>query len=615
MQDQILSVVDIKSGIVKEQTPKAAEGYWTDADKVRFRFNKPELIGGWQNVTTPTKTATIIGYPRAIETARTLAGTKAAVVATHQGVYSSDLSQYYDITPIVTTIAVNNVFSTLAGSSYVTVSVTAHGLVDNTLISLVSAATSIGGNIKLNADTSTPRVFPVVVVNTNSYKIDTSTTAAATSAATGGNATIKQYVNAGLASSEFIGGYGTGYYSGNVGFGTSPSGTYRVPLRLWSLDLWGTNMMAVPSRGPLYLWDTAAGITTRLAIITAAPSVNQIVRVASEARHVVLYGTHDTGGTYDPLLIRWCDQEDYTTWTPTAINTAGDNRLQSRGSEIRSVNKMADKTAILTDADLFIQTYIGGNDVFGFVRVGENCGAYSQNSAVEYGGVLYWISNNGQFYKYDGRVQPLASTVLRYVFQNVNPLYYDKIVTGVNSQFDEIIFFYPTYASTDGENNCYAIYNVVEQHWTIGTLCRTAWMDRNTFDYPLAAGNKGEGLFYHEVGYSANGTPLNAYVHSAYFDMASGDQLMFCNKIVPDFNTIPKGTVFAGNVNIYLYSRRYPGSDPIIKGPYPATGTTKKISTRQRGREFAIRFESNSEVDKPWRMGEFRLAIEPDGKR
>lgn len=613
MQDQILTAINLRPGVLREQTPLAAEGYWTDADKIRFRYGKPELIGGWRNVTTSAATSALLGQPRVIETVRSLDGARAAVIGTHVGLYASNLSTYHNITPLVTTVALSNVFNTSIGSAGVLVTATAHGLTNESVVGFTSANSSIGGTILINSNVSTTTLYQVSIVNANVFEVLTGTTAAATSSGTGGNATLFSYYAAGLSSNELTGGWGTGTW-GSGFWGTTSSLSYLDSMRHWSLDLWGTDVMAVPGGGPLFRWNLGDGISSRAVIVTAAPSINQIVRVASEARHVVLYGTHDAGGTYDPLLIRWCSQEDYDDWTPTLTNTAGDIRLSSRGSKIINVTKISDKTAVLTDSDMYLQSYIGSNDVFGFIRVGEGCGAIGQNAAVEYRGILYWMSNNGQFYKYDGRIQPLDCSVQRFVFDNLLLLQGDKVAAGANSEFDEIIWFYPSMDSPDGENDRYVIYNAVENHWTIGALARTAWRDRNTYDNPLATGVEGAGTYYHEDGYTDDGVGISAYLQSAYFKLKDGDDIIFSNKFSPDFSNIDDGLPYVGVLQILLQARKYPGGDVITRGPYNLTGTTKKVSTRIRGRELAIRLDNNS-LDLPWRMGNFRMALEVDGKR
>lgn len=614
LQDQKLTELEFRVGVIKEKTKLDASSYWTDADKIRFRFGRPELMGGWQRATDPSQDSKIFGIPRYLTSVRNKLGQAAAFIATNNGLFSTELSTFYDITPITTSVSASNILSTTAGSTNVVVSVSNHGMTNQTLVGIVSAGTTIGGNIIINPVTATEVLFQVSVINSNSFQINTGVTAAATSVATGGSATVRLRYNAGNPSTIPQSGWGTGPWSGNFGWST-PFGTVSLPLRLWSADLWGTNILTVPSDGPLMYWDTNAGVTDRVVIVTAAPSVNQIVRVASEARHVLLYGTHDISGNYSPLLIRWCSQEDFTDWTPTATNNAGDYPLPSRGSEIRAVNRIGDKTAILTDNDMYIQQYIGGNDVFGFTAVGEQCGVIARNAAMEYNGVLYWMSPSGQFYQYDGRLQPLNCTVLRFVYDNLDPIYQDKIYAGSNSTFDEVIWFYTSFDSPDGENDRYVIYNTREKHWTIGTMPRTVWEDNNTFQYPLAIDGTASNLYYQEVGYTADSSALGANLEGAFFAQEAGNNILFVNKFVPDFSNLEDNTPYSGNLQISLKARKYPGGPVITKGPFTVTGSTQKTSLRLRGRELAIQIQSSTSSNLPWRMGEFRAAIEADGLR
>jgi hypothetical protein len=614
LQDQKLTDLAFQVGVIKEKTQLDASGFWTDADKIRFRFGRPELMGGWQSVIDSSQDDKIFGTPRLLETLRNRLGQTAAFIATHVGAFSSELSSFFNITPIVSTVAASNILSTTANSTKVIVSVSGHGATNETLVEIVSAAVTIGGNIIINPISSVTASYQISVIDSNSFEIDVGISAAATSAGAGGSVTIGLNYNAGNESTILQGGWGSGAWGGNFGWNESLA-NFSSPLRLWSADLWGSDLLAVPSRGPLMYWNTSAGIAERMTIVTAAPSVNQIVRVASEARHVLLYGTHDSVGSYDPLLIRWCSQENFTDWTPTATNNAGDYPLPSRGSEIRAVTRVRDKTAILTDSDLYIQSYIGGNDVFGFVAAGEQCGVISRNAAIEYRGLLYWMSDNGQFYLYDGRVQPLPCTVLRFVYDNLDSSNLDKIYAGVNSTFDEIIWLYTSTASPNGENDRYVIYNTSEKHWTIGTLNRNVWEDGGTFEHPLAISSLPYEIYYHEFGYTADLSAMAANLEGAYFNQESGNNIMFANKFAPDFSNIADNTPYSGTLQISLQARKYPGGTVTTKGPFAVTGTTQKVSTRLRGREFAIQIQSSTSSNLPWRLGRFRMAIEPDGLR
>jgi hypothetical protein len=225
------------------------------------------------------------------------------------------------------------------------------------------------------------------------------------------------------------------------------------------------------------------------------------------------------------------------------------------------------------------------------------------------------MSPSGQFFQYDGRLQPLDCDVQRFVYDNLDPMYEDKIYAATNATFDEVMWLYTSKDSPNGENDRYVIYNTREKHWTIGTMSRTVWEDSNTFLFPLAIDDNAANLYYQESGYTAAGAPLAANLEGAYFDQEDGDSILFVNKFVPDFSNLANNAPYVGTLNISLKARKYPGGPVITKGPYSVTGTTQKVSTRLRGRELAIQIQSSTSSNVPWRMGQFRMAIEPDGLR
>ena len=89
-----------------------------------------------------------------------------------------------------------------------------------------------------------------------------------------------------------------------------------------------------------------------------------------------IFGTETTIGdtsTQDDMFIRFSDQEDINTYTPTATNTAGTQRLAD-GSKIRGAIRGRDAIYVWTDTALFTQRFVGQPFTFGFAQVGTNCG-------------------------------------------------------------------------------------------------------------------------------------------------------------------------------------------------------------------------------------------------
>ena len=73
---------------------------------------------------------------------------------------------------------------------------------------------------------------------------------------------------------------------------------------------------------------------------------------------------------------------------------------------------------------------------------------------------------------------------------------------GINSEFGEMWFFYPSLEDGTGEISRYVIYNYEENHWSIGSLVRYSWMDAGIEDQPVASVTTSSGncLFDHEKG-------------------------------------------------------------------------------------------------------------------
>ena len=115
-------------------------------------------------------------------------------------------------------------------------------------------------------------------------------------------------------------------------WGASQTGDIITAPGLWSLDNFGNKLIATISDGATFEWDSnASGATsTRATVVSGAPTATQFTLVSTPDRHLVCFGTETTIGTtstQDDMYVRWSSQESLTTWTPTATNTAGTQRL------------------------------------------------------------------------------------------------------------------------------------------------------------------------------------------------------------------------------------------------------------------------------------------------
>jgi hypothetical protein len=608
-----------KPGVDKQNTEYGAEGGWVDSDYVRFRYGLPEKLGGWTDFDETA--VNFVGAVSEIFTWNGLGGEPYAAIGTNRKVYAFYGGTWADITPIRDTNSVT--FTTVNGSTTVTVNDTAHGAIAGDFVTISATTGNPGGipNASLNNE------FEIqFVLNANAYTIISPV--AATSLATAvGTATAAYQLNTGSAISFVDFGWGTGTWGFSTwGTPRPPSAALSLFARVWQFDSYGENLILQLVDGGIYEWLPSTGLATRATAIAGAPTKSKYALISTPDRHLVCFGTETTLGsptTQDPMFVRFSDQENIGDFVATATNTAGGQRLAD-GNEIRTALRSRGQILIWTDTSLHGQQYLGPPYTFGFQQLGANCGVIGPHAAVDVNGVAYWMGSDA-IYMFDGTVKKLACTVQDYVFGDINLIQSTSVSAGINSQFNEVSWFYAT--SDSNYVNRFVTYNYLENVWSIGTMARTAWTDASTFEKPtaseysptdtastistiygLTAGRSQ--LYSQETGVDANGSAIDAFVYSGYFDIGDGDQMLLMQKFIPDFKRQ------VGNISVQLRLRAYPQATavPSSLDPYVIAPGTEFVSTRARGRQVQLRIESD-EISSFWRFGTMRVDIQPDGIR
>lgn len=591
-----LTSLKIPPGINKEDTDLTAEGQWADGDKVRFFRGQPQKIGGWQKANA----STYYGICRSMLPWIDFSNKKWLAFGTHLKfyVYGNDFN---DQTPLRSTVTLStDPFTTVSGSATVTVAHTAHGALNNDFVTFSGAAAVNGITIDGN--------YQITYVDANSYTITHSSTASGNGSGGGASVEAKYEINTGGVDGVFGLGWGAGTWSSSTwGTARSASNIFIAP-RSWSYATWGEDLIINPRGAGIYVWDASAGTgtTNRATLITNAPATANFVLVTPEARHLIAYGAHD-GSNDNRLNIRWCSREDYTDWTPTATNTAGD-KLIDTGTELLAATHTSREIIFWTDETAYTQQFIGGNEVFAFNHLGDGIGIRGPHAFTEYNDTVFWMGER-DFFAYDGQVRRLPCSVKTHVFENLTTNQRQKCVAGVNRAFSEIWFFYPRTSNT--EISHYVTYNFEDGTWAIGSLPRTAWVDASEFsDAPMAAGADNY-LYDHETGVDADGSAMSVYIQSGDFDMGDGDYFLFADRFIPDFKAA-NGSTLAGTLNVTFKARRYPNGTQTTVGPFAITSSTTKKDFRMRGRQMNVRYGSDSTSD-DWRAGSPRIRVRPDG--
>lgn len=511
--------------------------------------------------------------------------------------------------PSTSVVPVVAQFATVNTSNTITVTLPNHGFsVGDTYPCLVS--TTVGG-VTIDGN-----YIVQSVPSANTFTILSGTTATSTTSAyiNGGNVRFTYSFGIGAVPSGT--GYGVGAYgSGGFGTGTAIIPTVGTPISAndWTLDNWGEVLIACPRNNtifqPIYQWNPTSGAPIA-EIIPNAPPINDGIFVAMPQRQIIAWGSTFTG-VQDPLLIRWCDVNNYDSWIATVTNQAGSYRIP-KGSKIIACIQGPQQGLIWTDLGVWSMQYTGTPYVYSFNELGTGCGLIAPKAAASLGGVVYWMSPS-QFFRLAGDgVAPVSCPVWDVIFQDLDQTQLNKIRVAVNSRFGEISWFYPT-QSNGGEINAYVKYNVYLQQWDYGTLARSAWIDQSVLGPPIGADPNNNFIYQHETSPDADGQAMNSSFRTGFFAMNEADLKMYVDQVWPDMKWGYFGGPQNATVNLTFYVTDYPGQTPKTFGPYSLNQSTTFITPRFRGRLVSIELSSN-DVGSFWRIGNMRYRVIPDGK-
>lgn len=202
-----LTNVQIQPGFNKQITEAGAEGQWVDGDFVRFRYGLPEKIGGWEQLLA----STIVGAAREQFSWSDLDGRRYSAIGTNKVLVVYYEGSFYDITPLASAIT-GCTFTTVNASATVTVNKAAHALEVGDLFTFTSVTPPTGAGY--SASDFTTNTFQVVTVPTNDTFTITMASAAGTTVAASGSATLNPYVKPGSLAQTYGFGWGTGSWSG-----------------------------------------------------------------------------------------------------------------------------------------------------------------------------------------------------------------------------------------------------------------------------------------------------------------------------------------------------------------------------------------------------------------
>ena len=521
--------------------------------------------------------------------------------------------------------SLTNPFTCTSPSTTVTVTQTAHGLANGNAVYF----NSISGNVCGLASAPFVKAFPITVVNANAYTFSTviggTTYTTSNNGPTGGTVVVSTPV------APFRG-WGA---AADVGVGQQ--------LRLWTNDNFGEDLLIAPRGGSVYYWDATTGLTVRALLLNDASDdagfdgqfvpnrTNQIIG-SSIQRFAICFGANpydplDADTVFDPLLVRWSDQENPFDWVPSALNQSGEYRLNI-GSFIMCAESTRQEILVWSDAAIYSMQYLGPPYVWGFQLLQDNISVMSPNAAITVNNVTYWMGVD-KFFSYTGRVETLPCTLWQYIFEDINIDQSFQVFAGSNERYSEVWWFYCSENSNQIDK--YVIYNYLERVWSYGTMERTAWLDSALRPFPMAAYPTDNRILYHEANVDdvsgLTPAPIEAFIQSSDFDIGDGHNFGFVWRILPDI-TFNGSNVNEPKVVMTVRPRRNSGTQygisdsPDVQSDQNYTGQRNydvqlfdgQVYTRLRGRQMAFRITS-TDLGVAWQLGTPRIDIRNDGRR
>jgi hypothetical protein len=610
----MLSKVIIQAGIDKQTTTYGAEGRWIDSKNVRFRTGLPEKVGGWSKLVATR----VIGVVRAMKTWYSTGGIRHLAIGTDRKLYVYAEGAVYDITPVRLSATLNGCF-TSTGNTTVTVVHTSHGALVGDFVTYSGAATVGGQDLNNEYQITT-------VIDANNYTITHSTNVSAASGAGGASVATSYQINVGSATSSYSYGWGTGAWNVSTWNTARTSSSIFLEATYWVFDTYGEDLIAMRNNGSIYKWDLSAGVNTAAAVVANAPTANRFVLISAD-QHMLALGTELTIATpasQDNMMVRWSNMDEITNWAFSSLQetSAGYDKVQD-GSKIVAATRSRGGILVWTDTALNTLTSIGGQYVFSLQQVGSSCGAISPFCFAEVNGVTFWMSQTA-FYMFDGSVKKLECSVQDFVFGDISPSAQVQTFCGLNVDFNEVTWFYPSEGEEYVDKS--VTYNYLEKVWYTNTgFTRSAWTDRGVFANPygadystvlfgdnetvlgLTAGSSY--LYVHEDGTNDDGGAMDSYITSGDIDIEDGDQVYHVSRVIPDFK------VLTGNqMQVTTTFANYPASTNTRTFSSTISAASKYFSVRGRGRQANIKIASNA-LDADWRFGTVRYDIKPDGMR
>lgn len=355
----------------------------------------------------------------------------------------------------------------------------------------------------------------------------------------------------------------------------------------------GRNMTSIDNNltTPVYYGDVGSN--------AALTSIGQSVDggVLSLQPYLVLYGSNG--------LVMNSDLNSVTNFSTGDANTA--NVCSSKivkGLPTRGAGQ-SPSALLWSLQDVIRMSFIGPPQIFRFDNLSSQSSILSSSSVIEYDGVFYWVGVD-RFLMFNGVVKEVPNQMnLNWFFDNINFDNRQKVWAVKVPRYGEIWWFYPRGSATECTHA--VIYNVRENTWYDAACPRSSGYFSQVFKYPVMSDSRAEStgkysIWQHEFGFDQIKGEVQTAIPSSFTtnDMglptggASGeapvgeDRWTRVDRIEPDF-------VQVGDMTVSVITQEYANSSEVVAASKVFSPNTEKVDLRCQGRNFKLKFLSNSQ--------------------
>ena len=349
---------------------------------------------------------------------------------------------------------------------------------------------------------------------------------------------------------------------------------------------------------------SSSGSGGKIQVTVPDISYDKVKIFKRQGPHMLAFNYQEGGIDY-PTTFSWCSADDLDDWVGSATNTAGNLQIREATGEIRCVAQLGNNLAVYTQNQMFVVSYIGLPNIFGYKPALDGVvGAVSPSSVVAVGRMNYGLSRDG-FFVTDGASSKMIgrdSGMNRFFRENASFTELGQVYAFDNSKENEVVWGVPL-GSAKITKEIY--YNYKTNQWGMRDSNISAYHDRGVFNEALSADTS---KFYFEGTVAALADPAVLAETKAH-DLNNADRIKEITALRVGKEGTGSPTVSVGFTETIDATPTY-----LDKDKFTVDDTFKSFPVRAAGRYIHLKVESSDSND-DWELTDMVIQGRFEGER